>query len=180
MDQIDMKKILTEWRKYLNEDSQREPQKFPESVYYAISASQLDNVRDNGIVNIPTPRDAQHSKMGVPTCDNYKDAAQYGDVVLEISGQYLNESGQYICNPNDSGSRITMKDSSYMSGSGIDSMVDSLGTNIPFTAVKSMTFKKRPDIEKLKASGYGDISIAMANDSSEEPDTLYTPEEQVM
>ncbi len=178
MDQTNnMKKILTEWRNYLNEEK-GEPQKFPESVYYAIPASKLDYVRDNGIINMPTPQDAQHQKMGVPTCNSYQEAAKHGEVVLEISGQYLNESGQYICNPNSSGSRVTMRDSSYASGSGVDSMVDQLGTNIPFTAVSSMTFNRKPDIEKLKSAGYGNVSIAVASQDSEEPQTLYTPEEE--
>lgn len=174
-----MKKILTEWRNYINENSQGEPQKFPESVYYAVPASELDSVRDNGILNMPSPQDVQHNRMGVPTCDNLQDAMQHGDVVLEISGQYLNETGQYMCNPNSAGSRVTMSDSAYMSGSGIDSMVDQLGTNIPFTAVKSMTFKRKPNIEKLKSSGYGNVAIAMASQDSPEPQTLYTPEEEM-
>lgn len=174
-----MKKILTEWRNYLiNEMAGEAPQKFPESVYYAIPVTQLDYVRDNGIVNMPTPQDAQHQKMGVPTCNSYQDAATHGDVVLEISGQYLNESGQYMCTPNSKGSRVTMKDSSYGSGSGIDSMVDQLGTNIPFTAVNSITFNRKPDIEKLKSAGYGNLSIALASQGSE-PQTLYTPEEDI-
>lgn len=175
-----MKKIITGWRSYINENSQtaREPQKFPESVYYAIPASELDSVRDNGIVNMPTPQDTQDQRMGVPTCDNYQDAAKHGEVVLEISGQYLNESEEYMCSPNSSGSRVTMRDSAYGSGSGIDSMVDQLGTRIPFTAVKSMTFKRKPNIEKLRNSGYGNVSIALAS-QEEEPQTLYTPEEQV-
>ena len=175
-----MKKILTGWRNYINENSQVEKaQKFPESVYYAISAAELDSVRDNGIVNMPTPTDAQHQKMGVPTCNSYQEAANYGEVVLEISGQYLNESGQYMCTPNSNGSRVTMRDSSYGSGSGIDSMVDQLGTNIPFTAVKSITFNRKPDIEKLKSAGYGNVSISLAPRGSEELQTLYTPEEQI-
>ena len=177
-----MKEILTEWRKYINENSQGEPQKFPESIYYAIPASELDSVRDNGIVNMPTPEDAQHLKMGVPTCDSIQGAMKHGDVVLEISGQYLNESGQYVCNPNSTGHRVTMSDSSYSSGSGIDAMVDQLGTNIPFTAVKSMTFSRKPNIEKLKNSGFAGVELALlpADNTSAEPQTLYTPEEEHM
>ena len=174
-----MKKILTEWRNYVNENAKvGEPHKFPESVYYAIPASELDSVRDNGIVNMPSPQDAQHNRMGVPTCDSLQDAMKHGDIVLEISGQHLNESGQYQCSPNSMGSRVTMKDSAYASGSGIDSMVDQLGTNIPFSAVKSMTFKRKPNVEKLKNSGYAGVEIALA--SADEPQTLYTPEEEHM
>ena len=53
-----MKKILTEWRNFINESAQ-EPQKFPEKVYYGIPISQLDKVRDTGMVHMPTAHDVQ-------------------------------------------------------------------------------------------------------------------------
>lgn len=175
-----MKKILTEWRNFINESTQEsQPQRFPEKVYYGIPISQLDRVRDTGMVHMPSPQDVQGDRMGVPTCHSHADAFEYGEVVLEVCGKHLNESGEYVCSPNSKGSRISMTDSSYMSGSGIDSMVDSLGTKIPFSAVTSLIFNKKPNVEKLKASGYGNVGISMMNpESPDDLEELYTPEEE--
>lgn len=175
-----MKKILTEWRGFISEASEESKQeKFPESVFYGIPMSHLDTVRDSGVINMPSGKDVQDDKIGVPTCASPDDAFAYGDVVLEISGQFLNESGEYVCSPNSKGSRVSMKDSSYSSGSGIDSMVDQLGTNIPFTAVKSIIFSRKPDVEKLKNNGYGSMGISMVpQDGSTELQNLYTPDEE--
>lgn len=175
-----MKKILTEWRGYVNEVAEKkQAEKFPEKVYYGVPMSQLDKIRDTGVVNLPHPQDIQRNKIGVPTCNSPIDAFQYGDVVLEVSGQYLNESGEYVCTPNSKGSRISMTDSSYSSGSGIDSMVDNLGTKIPFSAVDSLIFKRKPDVSKLRSSGFNNVGVSMISpDSPEELQELYTPEEE--
>ena len=174
-----MKKILTEWRGFVSEVSEnKESEKFPESVFYGIPMNQLDTIRDTGVVNMPSGKDVQDDRIGVPTCSSAADAFQYGDVVLEISGQFLNESGEYVCAPNSKGSRVSMKDSAYSSGSGIDSMVDQLGTSIPFTAVKSVIFNRKPNVEKLKNNGYGSLGISMMSEGGEEIEKLHTPEEE--
>lgn len=173
-----MKKILIKWRGYLNESAQ-EPQKFPEKVYYGVPMSQLDSIRDTGVVNLPAPQDVQQNKIGVPTCNSPIDAFGYGEVVLEVSGQYLNESGEYVCTPNSKGSRISMTDSSYSSGSGVDSMVDNLGTKIPFSAVSSMIFKRKPNLSRLHSAGFGNVGISMVDLSRpDEIQELYKPEEE--
>lgn len=176
-----MRKILVEWRGFLNEVSEnKESQKFPEKVYYGVPMRDLDSIRDTGVVNLPRPQDVQHSKMGVPTCNSPADAFEFGEVVLEVSGQYLNESGEYVCTPNSKGSRISMTDSSYSSGSGIDSMVDNLGTKIPFSAVSSMIFKRKPNVNALQSAGFGNVGISMMDLSSPgEIQELYKPEEEV-
>lgn len=175
-----MKKILTEWRGFVNEISEeKQADKFPEKVYYGISMTQLDNIRDSGVVNLPQPQDIQNNKIGVPTCNSPSDAFEYGDVVLEVSGQYLNESGEYVCTPNSKGSRISMTDSSYSSGSGIDSMVDNLGTRIPFSAVHSLIFKRKPDVPKLRSSGFSNVGVSMVDPNNpDELQELYVPEEE--
>jgi hypothetical protein len=50
-----MKKLLTEWRKFIkeNEMPQRTNDGIPAQVYYGLPMDQLPSVRDNGIVNLP-------------------------------------------------------------------------------------------------------------------------------
>ena len=72
-----------------------------------------------------------------------------------------------------------MTDSSYSSGSGIDSMVDQLGTKIPFNAVSSMIFKRKPSVDKLHSAGFGNVGISMMDPSrTDEIQELYKPEEE--
>jgi hypothetical protein len=72
-----------------------------------------------------------------------------------------------------------MKDSASLSGSGVDKMVDSLGTNIPFDAVSRIIFNGEPNIEKLKESGLGAIEMSAfpLGTEKEELKTLHKPEE---
>jgi len=177
-----MKKLMTEWRKFLKENEMPKSvdSGIPAQVYYALSIDQLPSVRDNGIVNLPTDQEIEMDKIGVPTCSNPYDAKKFGNVVLELNGNYLQESGQYESMPNSLGNRIKMIDSASLSGSGVDKMVDTLGTNIPFEAVSRIIFAGKPNLEKLKESGFGSIEISAfpIGSEAEELETLHKPEER--
>ena len=173
-----MKKLLTEWRKYIKEAYHDEKQ-MPAKVYYGTSISELPSIRDNGIVNLPTDSEIEANKMGVPMCTNPHDARAYGNVVLEIDGSQLADSMQYESIRNSQGCRVKMKDSSSWSGSGIDKMVDSLGTNIPFSAVSAALFSGTPNLDQLKASGFGNIGLySFPIEEGQELKTLHEPPEE--
>ena len=172
-----MKKLLTEWRKYLQESS--EDRQIPAKVYYGTSMAQLPSIRDNGIVNLPNDSEIEADKMGVPMCTNPHDAKAFGNVVLEVDGSLLSDSMQYESIRNSQGCRVKMKDSSSLSGSGIDKMVDSLGTNIPFDAVSAAIFSGTPNLDQLKDSGFGHIGLySFPIEEGQELKTLHEPSEQ--
>lgn len=173
----EMKKLMTEWRKYLQETIATE-KGFPSKVYYGTSIGNLPSIRDNGIVNLPTDSEIEQEKMGVPTCANPYDAKSFGNVVLEIDGSYLESSMQYESYPNSKGCRVRMKDSAVMSGSGVDNMVDSLGTNIPFDAVSGVIFAGTPNLDQLKESGFGNIEISSFPIGGEEMKKLHKPQQE--
>lgn len=173
-----MRKILTEWRKYLQETNEADQSGFPAKVYYGTSLDSLPAIRDKGITNLPTDLDMSQDKIGVPTCSDPYDAKAHGNVVLEIDGTYLRESGQYESYPNSKGTRIGMKDSASMSGSGADEMVDCLGSNIPFDAVSSIIFSGTPDLQRLKNDGFENVEIYSFPTGGQEIKKLHAPEEQ--
>ena len=177
-----MKKLLTEWRKFIkeNEMPQRTNNGIPAQVYYGLPMDQLPSARDNGIVNLPTDQDIEMDRVGVPTCNDPYDAKKFGDVVLELNGGYLQDCGQYMSTPNSLGNRVKMRDSASLSGSGVDKMVDSLGTNIPFEAVSKIIFSGEPDIEKLKEAGLGSIEMSAfpLGTEREELRALHTPDQE--
>ena len=88
-----MKKILTEWRKFLKEEVTQGG--FPERLYYATSVDNLPSIRDRGIVNLPTDQDMFDGRFGVPTCQEMQEASNYGNVILEIDGAYLQSTKQF-------------------------------------------------------------------------------------
>lgn len=173
-----MKKLMTEWRKYLQETVSTE-KGFPAKVYYGTSIEKLPTIRDNGIVNLPTDGEIEQDRMGVPTCSDPYDAKPYGNVVLEIDGSYLESSMQYESYPNSKGCRVRMRDSAVMSGSGVDNMVDSLGTNIPFDAISGAIFSGTPNLDQLKESGFGNIEISsFPLNGEEEMKKLHKPQRE--
>ncbi len=174
-----MKKILTEWRKYLQETNEADKKDFPAKMYYGTSIDNLSTIRDKGITNLPTDLELSQDKIGVPTCSDPYDAKSHGNVVLEIDGAYLRESGQYESYPNSKGVRVGMKDSASMSGSGTDKMVDCLGSSIPFDAVSGIIFSGTPNVQQLKGNGFGSVRIySFPSDDGQEINKLHTPEEQ--
>jgi len=172
-----MKKLMTEWRRYLQETTTTD-KGFPAKVYYGTSIEKLPSLRDNGIVNLPTDMEIEQDKMGVPTCSDPYDAKGFGNVVLEIDGAYLDECMQYEAYPNSKGCRVRMRDSAVMSGSGADVMVDRLGTNIPFDAVRGIIFSGTPNVEQLKEKGFGNIDISRFPMEEGEIKTLYKPQQE--
>ncbi len=172
-----MKKLLTEWRKYLQETATTD-KGFPGKVYYGTDIKSLPSIRDNGIVNLPTDSEIEQDKMGVPTCSSAQDAKSYGNVVLEIDGEYLEGSMQYEAYPNSKGCRVRMRDSAVSSGSGVDSMVDTLGTNIPFDAVRNAIFVGTPNLEQLRESGFANIEISSFPADEGEIKSLYKPQQE--
>ena len=172
-----MKKLMTEWRKYLQEMATTE-KGFPMKVYYGTDMRNLSNIRDNGIVNLPTDSEIEQDKMGVPTCSSPQDAKSFGNVVLEIDGEYLEGTMQYESYPNSKGCRVRMKDSAAMSGSGVDNMVDTLGTNIPFDAVRNIIFTGTPNLNQLKESGFANVEISSFPAEEGEIKSLYKPQQE--
>ena len=175
-----MKLIMESFRSFVNEEMVNKPMgDVPQHLYHAVSSADLDNLRDNGIVNLPNEVDFEENKAGVP-CSLGMDVAQkHGDVVLELDGEQLMGSGQYTVNPaGETGVRIGMTDSAYTSGHGVHDMVDNLGTNIPFQYVKRMIFggDTLPNVRKLKDGGFGGVEIAtFSNNPDEEPQTMWAP-----
>ena len=177
-----MKKILTEWRKFLKESNCNEGDnyQFPEKVYYGTGPSKLDSLRDTGISKYSSDSELEMDREGIPVSNNPFDAAKFGNLVLEIDGQYLSSCGHYSASPNSNGSRVLMRDSSSLSGSGVDSMVDSLGANIPFGAVTGLVFKSTPNVSDLKSRGYASLPMSVLPATvSEEMKTVYEPEEKM-
>ena len=177
---MSMKLIMESFRTFLNEEAPATMQDTPQHLYHAVGSDQLDGLRDNGIVNLPTELDFEEDKSGVPCSLDMNDAQRHGDVVLELDGEQLAGSGQYTMNPNDSGSgvRIGMTDSAYTSGHGVHDMVDKLGTNIPFQFVKKMIFlgDSLPNVRKLKDGGFGGVEIAtFPRNPDEEVQSMWTP-----
>lgn len=173
----DMKKLMTEWRKYLQETTMDE-KGFPAKIYYGTSMDKLPMIRDKGITNLPTDSDIEQDKMGVPTCSSPYAAKDFGNVVLEIDGAYLKECGQYESFPNSKGMRVRMRDSASLSGSGSDVMVDRLGSNIPFDAVSGIIFSGTPNLEQLKEGGFGNVEISSFPVDGGEIKKLHEPQQE--
>ena len=175
-----MKKILTEWRKFLKEEkcNESEDMGFPSKIYHGISIDQLPMVRDTGIISLPTDQEIEDDRMGVPTCNSPHDARQHGNVVLEIDGAYLQDTQQFEPYQNSKGCRVKMRDSAVSSGSGVDPMVDRLGSKIPFDAVSGIIFAGSPNIQQLKEKGYGTVEISSFSVDSDEIKSLHKPQEE--
>ena len=162
-----MKKLLTEWRKFIKESEGRGPTQavFDGGLYHATSQDQLDALRDGGITNLPSEQELEEDKAGVPCTTKAEMARRFGDVVLELDMESLGNSGQYLIKPDDEnpdGSRVTMTDSAYDSGHGVHDMVDKLGTSIPFSYVKRVIFPQgsTPDVKTMRENGYSGVEIA--------------------
>ncbi len=151
---------------------------FPAKVYYGTSIENLPVIRDNGIVNLPTDSEIEQDKMGIPTCSNPQDAKSFGNVVLEIDGEYLEGTMQYESYPNSKGCRVRMRDSAVSSGSGVDDMVDTLGTNIPFDAVKNIIFTGTPNLNQMKEAGFANVQISSFPAEEGEIKSLYKPQQE--
>ena len=176
---MSMKLIMENFRTFINEEAERPMGEVPQSLYHAVGTDQLDNLRDNGIINLPSELEFEEDRGGVPCALEAMDAQKHGDVVLELDGEQLMGSGQYTINPNgDTGMRIGMTDSAANSGSGVHDMVDKLGTNIPFQFVKRMIFAgdTLPNVRKLRDGGFGGVEIAtFGRTPEEEMQTMWTP-----
>ena len=65
-----MKKLLTEWRKYLKEEGEAPAEQatayFDGGIYHGVSQANLDGLRDKGIGNMPSEMDIEEEKAGVP------------------------------------------------------------------------------------------------------------------
>ena len=171
---------MESFREYLSEEH-KQPQSMkdvPQYMYHGVNSGELDNLRDNGIVNLPSELEFEENKTGVPCSSEFDGALKYGDVILELDGEQLAGSGQYTINPvGDKGHRIGMTDSAANSGHGVHDMVDKLGTNIPFQFVKKMIFTGDtfPNVRKLKDAGFGGVEIATTTDQPGEFKTMWSP-----
>tara|TARA_B100000287_G_scaffold372742_1_gene371533 strand:+ start:845 stop:1396 length:552 start_codon:yes stop_codon:yes gene_type:complete len=178
---MSMKLIMENFRTFINEEADRAMQEVPQHLYHAVSSDQLDNLRDNGIINLPTELEFEEDKGGVPCALDPMTAQKHGDVVLEIDGEQLAGAGQYTINPaGENGVRVGMTDSASMSGHGVHDMVDKLGTNIPFQFVRKMIFggDNLPNVRKLRDGGFGGVEIATFGRTPEEDvQTMWAPPE---
>ena len=177
-----MRLIMESFRNFVVSEGMDSPMgEVPQNIYHAVSSADLDGLRDNGINNLPTEVDFEEDKTGVPCSLDLAGAQKHGDVILELDGESLMGSGQYNTSPagsNGAGIRIGMTDSAYTSGHGVNDMVDSLGTNIPFQFVKRMIFSgdSLPNVRKLKDGGYGGVEIAtLGRTPEEEPQVMWSP-----
>ena len=174
-----MKKILTEWRRFLKEEmSNSNDIGFPSKVYHGISINQLPSIKTAGIVKLSSDQDIENDAVGVPTCNSPHDARKYGNVVLEIDGAYLQQTQQYEPYHNSKGCRVRMRDSAVTSGSGVDPMVDNLGSKIPFEAISGIIFTGTPNLEQLKEQGYGNVELSTFSSNSEDIKSLHKPQEE--
>lgn len=177
-----MKKLMTEWRNYLKESVNQAA--YDGGLYHSIVATDLDNLRDNGLVNLPNELEIEEDKAGIPCTNDINTAKKYGDVILELDEESIANSGQYVVGPdgdNEQGIRVTMTDSSYDSGHGVQDMVDRLGTSIPFSYVKRIIFPQgvKPDVSKMRESGYGGVEISGFPDvEGDQLVNFWTPKEK--
>ena len=181
---MSMKIIMESFRTFLKEEQVASPVgDLPQHIFHGVQSSDLDNLRDNGVVNLPSELDFEEDKVGVPCADDFQSAQKYGDVILEFDGEQLMGTGQYTLNPVEKGGfRLGMTDSAANSGHGVHDMVDKLGTNIPFQYVKKMIFTGDtfPNIRKLKEAGFGGVEIATTDPAapdSGEFKTMWKPPE---
>lgn len=180
---MSMKLIMEGFREYLNEEH-KQPQGMhdvPQNMYHGVQSGDLDGLRDNGIVNLPSELEFEEDKTGIPCSEEFEGAQKYGDVILELDGEQIAGSGQYTLNPSGvSGVRIGMTDSAVNSGHGVHDMVDKLGTNIPFQFVKKMIFTGDtfPNVRKLKDAGFAGVEIATTTDQPGEFKTMWKPPEE--
>ena len=173
-----MKLIMESFRGFLNENAAQPLKDVPGNLYHAVDSTSLDNLRDNGIMNLPSQLEFEEGSDGVPCSLDMQRASKHGDVVLEIDGEGLVGSGQYVMNSRDeNGVRIGMTDSAYSSGHGVHDMVDNIGTNIPFQYVKRMIFSgdTLPNVRKLKDNGFAGVEIATYDGNEPEPRVMYSP-----
>ena len=179
--QIDMKMklIMESFRGFLEENATQPLKDVPGNLYHAVDSANLDGLRDNGIINLPSQLEFEEGSDGVPCSLDMEKASKHGDVVLEIDGEGLVGSGEYVMNSRDeNGVRIGMTDSAYSSGHGVHDMVDNIGTNIPFQYVKRMIFSgdTLPNVRKLKDNGFAGVEIATYDgNETEGPRVMYTP-----
>lgn len=175
-----MKLIMESFRTFVTEEKEPAMNEVPQNIYHAVTSDQLSNLRDNGIVNLPTELDFEEGNTGVPCSSDVAAARKHGDVVLELDGESLMGSGQYTMSGDPStGIRLGMTDSAYTSGHGVHDMVDKLGTNIPFQFVRRMIFSgdSLPNVRKLKEDGFAGVEIATFPSDPEdlEPQVMYSP-----
>ena len=153
------------------------PHDIPDRLYHGCSSEGLDTIRDNGVLNQPSPLDFEENHIGIPFSSDMETARQYGDVVLEFDGQGIAASGQYDIRPKDTGVKVVMKDAAVDSGHGAHDMVDTLGTKVPFDFVTRVMFdgSTLPNAKKLRQNGYHGVEISAFGEEGEEPRSLYTP-----
>tara|TARA_B100000287_G_scaffold425128_2_gene470939 strand:- start:15 stop:557 length:543 start_codon:yes stop_codon:yes gene_type:complete len=170
-----IKTLMEGFRRYLMEEGPRHD--VPDRLYYGCAAENLDSIRDNGIINQPSPLDFEENHIGVPFSSDIETARKYGDVVLEFDGQGLVNSGQYSVRPKETGIKVVMNDSAVDSGHGAHDMVDSLGTKVPFDFVTRMVFDggTLPNAKKLRQNGFHGVEIATFGQEGEEPKVMHTP-----
>jgi len=163
-------------KQVLTEDAST-PHDFPDKLYHGCSSDSLNDIRDNGILNQPSPLDFEENHIGVPFSEDLETARQYGDVVLEFDGLSIASSGQYDVRPKEAGIKVVMRDAAIDSGAGVHDMVDSLGTKVPFDYVTRVMFdgSTLPNTKKLRQNGFHGVEISTLGEVGEEPKTMYAP-----
>jgi hypothetical protein len=141
------------WRNFLRENGKSyadienegdmilEPSGVPQELYHATSLSFLSRVAENGLVDYSDMTRHGAGQMGISFTTEKELAynGSFGELVLVLDGASLAGSGQYEFRqvqqpdaPDEGEIRVTMVDSAFGSGSGLDTSVDQLGTKIPF------------------------------------------------
>ena len=147
------------------------PPEVPAELYHATRPPLLSSIAENGLRDHSDFSKHGAGQTGVSFSTELDSVATgaFGNLVLMFDGQELAASGEYEFRPHQDPTidtpeaeiRATMIDSSGNSGSGIDPMVDSLGTTIPFHFCKKLIFLyKLPKFEqKWLSENFPDIEI---------------------
>jgi len=174
-----MKTLMETFRRYRKQvlAENAAPHDIPDKLYHGCSSENLDSIRDNGILNQPSPLDFEENHIGIPFSSTMEEARQYGDVVLEFDGQGIAASGQYDVRPKDAGIKVVMRDTAGDSGHGVHDMVDNLGTKVPFDFVTRVVFdgSTLPNAKKMKQNGFHGVEIAAFGEEGEDPKVLHAP-----
>jgi hypothetical protein len=184
-----MKKILKEWKRFINEVGEILPSALeeepldqslpvtavPGELYYVFPRKYLWNVAQEGIVDFREPQhgtDEISKEEGILLYNDFseavKKASATGQLILVVDGGTLGAEGQYEFYPENLEpgvfkTKVKMIDSAADSGNGASDLVDQLGTVLPIRHAKGILFGEPmtpAQADALKARGLGDLHVA--------------------
>ena len=135
------------------------PTEVPGELYHATRPPLLSQISKDGLRDFSDFSNHGAGQTGISFATDLDAVATgaFGNLILVFAGPELAASGEFEFRPHQDPTiatdeaelRATMVDSAGNSGSGIDPLVDSLGTTIPFHFCRKLIFLyKLPDFEK--------------------------------